>query len=412
MNKVLEPTGSICIPCRGTKYLCGRSYCPLLLRNVKILKSLELNKKVIEGSSPPSIFVGRINYPNVRVGPLVPPYLGDTSIYDEPERWNNLKIDDILNFRFSLLRSYKFTNINLVRKEDRFLLSLHEIALSKIPVDLRVFLKKNPSKIPLFDDIIPPLGSSAPLERFIIESSIKTDKDIEKVYYDKDLFAEDAVIKLYNENVQHSKIVKVFSLGMLGVKKNRKLVPTRWSITAIDDILSKFYLNKIKDFNEINEIRVYHSLSNLNNFIILLFPNYWIYEWIEIWYPNTTWNLYGEKPEVEADHEINGPKKEYSILGGCYYAVRLAVTEYLFKQRRKASVLAIREIYPGFVTNIGVWFVRNSIKKTLESNYEKFDDINKALSFAFSKIKTKKENIIEKSFILKLFYFQKRLISY
>ena len=39
----------------------------------------------IYGSSPPDIFVGRFGYPNVNIGPLVPPELGDTSIMGSPE---------------------------------------------------------------------------------------------------------------------------------------------------------------------------------------------------------------------------------------------------------------------------------------------------------------------------------------
>ena len=50
-------------------------------------------------------------------------------------------------------------------------------------------------------------------------------------------------LKLYNSGIEISKIQKCFSIGMLG--KKRKLVPTKWSITATDDIISKSIVEEI-----------------------------------------------------------------------------------------------------------------------------------------------------------------------
>ena len=41
----------------------------------------------IDGSSPPSVFVGSYGYPKVGVGPMLPPILGDTTVLDKPEEW-------------------------------------------------------------------------------------------------------------------------------------------------------------------------------------------------------------------------------------------------------------------------------------------------------------------------------------
>jgi hypothetical protein len=397
---ILQPSASICIPCRGAKFLCGRSYCPVLIKNIKLVKNVEISKRIIEGSSPPSVFVGRINYPRITVGPLVPSFFGDTRHFDYPEAWNNLRIEDILNYRLSLVRCYRFVKVESV--EDPYILSLHELALSYIPVDMRVELKKNPSKLPLFDDVMPPLGPSSLLNRYEILSNIKSDKVIEKVYYDKDLRANESVIKLYNKNVELSRIVKVFSLGMLGIKKNRKLVPTRWSITAVDDIISKDLIKKIKQFNTIDKPRVFIYNKFMNNFVIILLPYRWFYEWIEAWYPKTTWNLYGEDVEVESDHELGTAKTRYSNLGGCYYAVRLAVSEYLLRERRQAAVLAIREILPGFITSIGVWFVRETLREIFRKNeYKEFEDVKDAINYALNFLVTNKEKIINSSYVLK-----------
>ena len=69
-------------------------------------------------------------------------------------------------------------------------------------------------------------------------SSLSADQRIESAFYDGDLKASDAVVELYKKGVDSGSIHKVLSVGMLGLKKNRKLVPTRWSITAADDMIS------------------------------------------------------------------------------------------------------------------------------------------------------------------------------
>ena len=68
----------ICLRCKGARLLCGKSRCPLLVKN-SILKSIAPNRykkiqrdKVIFGASPPGVFVGRFGYPNINVGPMIP----------------------------------------------------------------------------------------------------------------------------------------------------------------------------------------------------------------------------------------------------------------------------------------------------------------------------------------------------
>jgi len=41
----------------------------------------------LDGSSPPSLFIGSWNYPRVFAGPMIAPLHGDTAILDRPESW-------------------------------------------------------------------------------------------------------------------------------------------------------------------------------------------------------------------------------------------------------------------------------------------------------------------------------------
>ena len=79
-----------------------------------------------------------------------------------------------------------------------------------------------------------------------------------------------------------TRISKVLSMGMLGRKKNRKLVPTKWSITAADDIVSLYLLNRIKD-NAILDNYLVFDFNHLANYYSVIFipDDVWYFEMIE-----------------------------------------------------------------------------------------------------------------------------------
>ena len=51
--------------------------------------------------------------------------------------------------------------------------------------------------------------------------------------------ASEAIEFLYKNEFNEYTLSKILSVGVIGLAKNKKLVPTRWSITATDDILGK-----------------------------------------------------------------------------------------------------------------------------------------------------------------------------
>src|SRR5437899_12819373 len=68
-----------------------------------------VNKTVFNGPSPPGVFLGSADYPFLRAGPLVPILpsidgIGDAAILDDPSRWLDTSIDDLVTYRFSLVR--------------------------------------------------------------------------------------------------------------------------------------------------------------------------------------------------------------------------------------------------------------------------------------------------------------------
>jgi len=370
-----------------------------------------LDSDVVDGSTPPGVFVGRMGYPRVYIGPMVPPYHGDTEILDTPEMWIGKSIEQIIDYRFSLIRGKARASVYDAQSGGGFLETLQELAMGIRPADSQVTFSKKPRKILTLSEETQPFGPSAPLKSFRA-SHVSVDKRIEKAYYDRDLKAADAFLELYRKGVLVTRIQRALSIGMFGVGQRRKLVPTRWSITAVDSGLSLRLVDEIKQHETIDEYRVYNFRNLDNIFVAMLIPELWSFEWIEAWFPKTTWNVDGTAPALMGDNESYSGRTTYASVGGCYYSTRLAVAERLSMERRQASALVLREIHPGYIVPVGVWNVRESVRSTLKTQPAKFDTLQKALSYASSRLTIPLRKWIENSVMLKQALFQKKITDF
>src|ERR671922_1723777 len=351
---------------------------------IRFLKenSAKLSVDSIDGSSPPSVFVGRYGYPKVRVGPMIPPLHGDTAIYDKTELWAGKSLEEIANYRLSLVRGVASLKVNDT-SSGRYLESLQELAMSERPADSEASFEKRLllADVELEKELrlnteSAPFGPAAPIKTFKA-SSLSADQRIESAHYDTDLRAADAIMELYRRGVETSSLQRVFSVGMLGLKKNRKLVPTRWSISATDDIISGRLVkeNEINQAIDLFEVTQYSHLAN--NYSVILVPDdVWSFEMIESWFTNSGQIATG------SDYEDARGLDQYPSIAGAYFAARLAVAERLSRRRRKAAALVLREIHPEYVMPIGVWQIREGIRKALEGEGNQFHNFQRALSFA------------------------------
>ncbi|MDP2766146.1 MAG: hypothetical protein Q8O41_01655, partial [Candidatus Methanoperedens sp.] len=189
---------SLCILCRGAKLLCGKQRCPVLVKFYSNVKVKPLTDSLsIDGSSPPGVFVGRIGYPYVSVGPLIPSSHGDTALLDTPEMWIGKSIDDIVDFRSQLVRGKHLVHIRDL-DSNRIIEATREMALSASPVDVEAEFLKKPRARLVLDDEVQPFGPTAPLKKIDIANT-KIDQRMEKAYNDTDLKAKDAVLELYKK---------------------------------------------------------------------------------------------------------------------------------------------------------------------------------------------------------------------
>ncbi len=400
---------SLCIQCKGGKMLCGKTSCPLLLR-IKSYATVTNRLGIdIDGASPPSIFVGRMGYPNVFVGPMVPPVHEDTSLYDSPEQWMPLTIREIVQFRMQLIRGKKRVKINELK--GKVIDSIQELALSGSPADVEMQLMKRPRAGILLDDEVQPMGPSAPLKDVWVGPA-NTNKGIEKAFYDTDLKAAEAVHNLHKTDVPLSKIQRGLSAGLFGVEKRRKLVPTRWSITAVDSMLSQNLMEKVKRFPAINSYLLYEEIHLDNRFLVLMLPDAWSYECMEAWYPGTIWNPASRNILMFGDAEPYTGRTTYATIGGCYYAARLAVNEHLLDQRRQARVIILREAHPGYIMPVGVWNVRESVREALRKTPQKFDTLEELLNTVEQKLAIPLDIWKRNSKMLKDSLQQKKITDY
>lgn len=398
-----------CVICKGTKRLCGKDSCPVLMKFYSYSRARPLiDGTDLHGNSPPGVFIGRIGYPHVYIGPLIPPHEGDTSHYDTPETWVGRGIGEIMDFRSSLVRGKYRVEITDVEKNDRIVELTREMALAREPAPADAQFTKRPAgRIALGDDI-QPFGPSAPLQKLDV-GNIKFDNRIERAFYDKDLKAADATLSLYRDGTLVSKIQKAFSVGAFGLRKNRKFVPTRWSITAVDSIIGLDILSRVKTCPWINEYRVYETYELDNRWIVLMIPERWCYELIEAWYPNTAWNPFGLSIAIYSSHEFFEGRKTYAEIGGCYYAARMASGELLQSEGRQAGVCIMRETHPGYVMPVGVWNVRENVRNALRKQPRKFATLKEALFFASTRLDIPIKRWITNSAVLRDAMYQRKI---
>ncbi|NOZ81613.1 MAG: hypothetical protein GXO63_00470 [Candidatus Micrarchaeota archaeon] len=367
MPGILKP---ICRRCKG-KSLCGEP-CPF--REIyRLSRETRIGNEVFGPSS--SVFIGRSGYPDVFSASNVSLRGTERS----PTELFGLGLTEIIKLRAFCVSGGFRKNVKNPPQ------ILAEIALSARPVDVEILFRKNPRGMS-FSDYLQPMGPRGQATRISLCGNPKIPRKVENSVGIK---AEEAVRMLYPRFDPYY-IQNLLSAGVLGERK--KMVPTRWSITAVDEILSKINLSFVKHRPWFDDILVYSTEYLGNRYEIILMPGNWSLEVIESWFPG---------PEVVSEFEgFRGRTNYASEEGGGYYAAKFAVTEFLRKVRRQASVLVIREISEKYVLPVGVWQVRESIRQAFTKKPERFQDIREALDVIGKRIKTPMEVIKRKSRLL------------
>ncbi len=352
--------------------------------------------------SAPNIFVGKQGYPNLSVGLLSNE--GVTKDYDIPKVWykKGYDIPKIVSMRSFLINSNFKTHIKSF--DDKFMDLIQETAMVKKPLDIEVHLNKKPHyKLEVGPDITP-YGPSVKIKSAKVTENAKIPGNVDKVFSQNDMKSVEAIKYLDKHEYDEHYLTKLISAGTLGVKTERKLVPTRWSITAVDDLLAKQKIKQIKDFSNKTNYEVYTGEYMGNFYVIMFFPEIWSYELFESYMPNNAWKL--KELKTFTDHEFYGGRKEYAYntVGG-YYAARLPVIEHLLSKKKQGSTLVLRFVTDEYWVPLGVWVVRQTVRRTLQNKPLEFSSKELMLKYVWAFVKKEfgynVNNLLEKSVLLR-----------
>jgi len=397
MQKTYPRNKEICLLCKGGRLLCGLSSCPLI-RKINIQGPIkERLSKDMSGPSP-SVFVGWKGYPDVFVGPMTSLDPEKAHLLDDPSKWYGLDFDDIIGMRSVLVRSKKREGIHT---RNRFIENSQEIALAVKPTEIETEFKKTPSYSVSFSATHQPMGPSGILERLRVTENPKIPRKVDSIVSDE-LRAVDMATRLYDKDFDVYYLTKVLASGVMGLNENKKIVPTKWSITAIDDMISKDQMKRIREYPSINEFQVYSNEYLYNHFEVLLMPGSWEFEQFEAWAPKTLWTQHSKEPVIQEEHELFKGRTSYAMKeAGGYYAGRIGVTEALDRMKRQARAIIFREISEGYIIPVGVWEVRENVRKAMEKKPGKFTTLKEALQDVNSRLAIPIREYMGRSEILK-----------
>ena len=230
------------------------------------------------------------------------------------------------------------------------------------PVDIDIRLASIPHFSVQSDGYSAPVGPSGALKEMKLTANPTVPTKVEKAVGDTDLLANDAITSLYKRGMDEQSLTKLLSVGVLGIGSRRKLVPTKWSITATDDMLGRQVRGEIRDFS-VSDYQLFIGGYLGNYYLILMFPQVFAYELFES-------SVKNEGPLMwSTDHETTFGRKDYAKeTAGGYYAARLAILEKLKVMRQQASVLALRFITNEYTLPLGVLVVREAVRKALAAD--------------------------------------------
>lgn len=322
------------------------------------------------GSTAPEIFVGRSNYPSVSAGVLSPvDREADAAGYATSEDWyrRGFGIEDVLRRRTGLLNATRETPVAVADAWDGFVGVQREVAIADRPVDVEVGLDRQPDIDLSAGGVATPTGPRARATEATLAENPHVPRPVEKTLEDDDWRAEGAMTYLYRRGFDVYDINTILSAGALGRDHERRLVPTRWSITAVDDTVGGFLRGTLRNAASIDEVQVWHNEYMSNEYWVVLAPGNWEFELVELKAPGCVWNPAAAGYHVAADSEgYEGRSGYVEETAGAYYAARLGVLEHLAERDRQATALVVRHATDAYWAPVGVWQIREGVRHAFE----------------------------------------------
>src|SRR5699024_9962306 len=142
-----------------------------------------------------------------------------------------------------------------------FLGTQREVAIADRAVDVEVGLD-GPLDVDFSiseADVTSPTGPRARAESATLTENPHVPRPVKKTLEDDDWRAEGAMNYLYNRGFDVYDINTILSAGALGEGDNRRLVPTRWSITAVDDTVGQFLRGQLRNATAVDKPELFYN---------------------------------------------------------------------------------------------------------------------------------------------------------
>jgi hypothetical protein len=216
-------------------------------------------------------------------------------------------------------------------------------------------------------EIATPTGPDASADRLDLTENPHVPRAIKKTLEDDEWQATGAMNYLYRRGFDVYEINTVLSAGALGRGENRKLVPTRWSITAVDDTIGQYLRGGLQSATAVDGVAVRYNEYMGNRYWIVLAPGQWEFELVEMKAPGSVWNPQQETHYLASASEgYTGRSTYVDETAGAYYASRLGVLEHLADRERQAKCLVVREVTDDYWAPVGVWQVREGVRNAFD----------------------------------------------
>jgi len=369
-----------------------------LAEGMKVLygKSIQL-KEDLYGFTPPSNLVTEFSYPKVSLGILFSE-LDGIEYYDNPIFWakEEKDIEEIIRYRSSLINARTIVDVNLPKKNNKLYERILESSLSIKSVSLEVKIRKI-KEVKFIPKIYSFYGFSGNLRDIKVIDNPKIPYKVEDVY---DLKAEEAVYILYKEGFSDYYLSRIFSLGFFGSNLNKKLVPSKWSITAVQSIIEKKlrqeYFNNAR---RVDHIYLFNYKFYGNDFYGILLPGNGRVELIEAILPGSAYSI-NNRLIIGKDNESGG-----------YYSLKLSFAEFVKDTKLLGDLIVFRIITEEYKLPLGVWVVREGTKKMFSNLLSRFSNLYEAYSFINSRLIKYNLNVFK---LLKYseIYAQKKITSF
>ncbi len=342
--------GGLCPRCRGRGW-CGRDECVYLATLREISRRLRRHRD-LDGYTL-TAHVSWRGYPRVRLTPGV----GERDVPDEGRELARLPYEEVIELRALTFR--KRNERRHVRETPSLSDEEVEAAVSSRPVESTLHVERRVGEPSRTAPFIGPLVEG----RLELDGTPRVPRPLERVHEDE-LKAEEAVIELYESGLDESHIARAFSLGLLGRAANRRLVPTRWSVAAVDAIISDHLKRAARELPPGDEYRLLRGELFGNEMWVILRPEPLSYELIEVYEPGAPWSD-RERVTVLRDSEVSR-EEEPEETGGAYYAARVGALEACLDLGRQFGITVVRVVRRKYSAPLGAWVIREAVRRAEE----------------------------------------------